>query len=168
MTVSDACSQPRIQSGGSVYTALSSAILYRTPQDPLQNRLKYQIHISQPKGCIVHCLLQVAAAWWTITSMGYVWYTSSHSIWKHTVTPWCNTLPSVLSIRFSCRIARLFSSNVVLYRTDGYRLRLARCYRLLATGAAACGQWEKALYWLQELINNYVSGHCNYYWWLIK
>lgn len=31
------------------------------------------------------------------------------------------------------------------------------CCRALVRGAAACGKWEDAIYWLQELINNQVT-----------
>lgn len=44
-----------------------------------------------------------------------------------------------------------------MFRTQDYKKRLAGLYRKLAIGAAASEQWDKAMYWLQELINNYVS-----------
>ncbi|WIA09586.1 hypothetical protein OEZ85_008978 [Tetradesmus obliquus] len=51
-------------------------------------------------------------------------------------------------------LARMFSTRQVPFRDIDYRARVGNIYRALVRGAAACGKWEDAIYWLQELINN--------------
>jgi hypothetical protein len=55
------------------------------------------------------------------------------------------------------RICKMFVTRQIAYSSRDYSSRLRHFYRKITMEAAAASDWDAAIYWLQQLINNEVS-----------